>query len=218
MAEMRWPPDLTTPTAAGAHPVAAALLLMVETKHRPTYLHLCQVATYTEMFALWLHLSPPEVERFTLAALLHDIGKIAVPAAMLEKPGQLSEAEAKLMRQHTRLGANLLSATGLPEEVTAVALSHHERHDGRGYPQGVAGDAIPMAARMIAVCNAFDAMTTPWPYRRPRPTAEALAEIERCAGSQFDPFLAAAFCAMVREVSGTRRTRRKAAARHYLLA
>ncbi len=126
--------------------------------------------------------------------LLHDIGKIGVPDAVLLKPGALDAVETEQMRVHPTLGAALLARIphldGLARDVVAA---HHERWDGAGYPHGLEGEAIPLGARMFAIVDAFDAMTTDRPYQRALPVSVALAELRRCANSQFEPRLVAAF-------------------------
>jgi diguanylate cyclase (GGDEF)-like protein len=132
------------------------------------------------------------------AAELHDVGKVAVPTNLLNKGGKLNDAEWALMRTHTLVGERILSGASSMQNVARMVRSSHERWDGRGYPDGLAGEAIPMGARIVFVCDAYDAMTSNRPYRRGMPVAEALAEIKRCAGTQFDPRVAAAFCAALR--------------------
>ncbi len=133
--------------------------------------------------------------------LLHDIGKIGVPDAILLKPTLLSVAETRLMEQHTVLGAQLVKSSpflsGVAHDVIAF---HHERWDGDGYPWGLTGEAIPLAARLFAVVDSFDAMTSQRPYREPVSTEEALAEIERNAGGQFDPGVVERFLPLAREL------------------
>ncbi|MGN6870529.1 MAG: HD-GYP domain-containing protein [Solirubrobacteraceae bacterium] len=127
------------------------------------------------------------------AAELHDVGKLAIPDAILNKPGTLSEQEWEFMRQHTIVGERIVvSATSL-SEVAPIVRSSHERWDGGGYPDGLAAEAIPLGARIIAVCDAYDAMTTTRPYRKAIGHADAVAELRRCAGHQFDPLVVAAF-------------------------
>jgi HD-GYP domain-containing protein (c-di-GMP phosphodiesterase class II) len=121
-----------------------------------------------------------------LAGLLHDIGKIGVPDSILSKPGPLTADEWAQVRAHPEIGANLLTAPGLAD-VRAWILAHHERPDGTGYPFGLRGDAIPLEARILAVADAFEAIQADRSYRPGRPQAEAIAELRRCSGSQFDP-------------------------------
>lgn len=121
------------------------------------------------------------------AYLLHDIGKIAVPAAILRKAEPLNEHERRLLQSHTTLGGRIVDDLAFPALVHDVVTCHHERWDGAGYPLRLQRHQIPLAARIFAVVDAFDAMTHDRPYRAARTQAEALDELERCAGTQFDP-------------------------------
>jgi HD-GYP domain-containing protein (c-di-GMP phosphodiesterase class II) len=144
----------------------------------------------------------------SFAARVHDIGKIGVPDRILHKAGKLDEDERAVMQRHATWGAQtLLRMPGL-ENVAEMVRSHHERWDGNGYPTGKAGDEIPLEARLLAVADAFDAMTSDRPYRRALTHAEALAEVERCAGTQFDPEIARIFL----EVFGEEKQKLRAAA------
>ena len=133
-----------------------------------------------------------EVEQ---VALLHDIGKLAIPDAVLLKPGPLDPEEEAVMREHPAAGARILEATSELRHLAPAIRAEHERWDGAGYPDGLAGEAIPVASRIVLVCDAFHAMTSDRPYRRAMPEAEALAEVARCAGRQFCPRSAAALLA-----------------------
>ena len=122
------------------------------------------------------------------AALLHDIGKIRVPDEIINKPGKLTDAEFEIVKRHPVDGQEMLERVGgVLAEVGIIVRHHHERWDGRGYPDRIGGEAIPLAARIICVCDAYSAMTTNRPYRAAMPVADAVAELERCAGDQFDP-------------------------------
>lgn len=135
-----------------------------------------------------LHLGPAEHSVVEFAALLHDVGKIRVPKAILDKPAALSPEERRVIEQHTIWGEEMLSGVGgMLAEVGRVVRSCHESWDGSGYPDRLAGAAIPMPARIVSACDALSAMTTDRPYRKARSLAEALAELERCSGTQFDP-------------------------------
>ncbi len=123
----------------------------------------------------------------SLGALAHDLGKILIPGGVLHKEGRLTRAEWEAVRQHPLDGARLLMGVAAAEGVCRVAAEHHERWDGRGYPVGLSGDRIDFNARVVAVADAFDAMTSERPYRPPVGYEEAAAELERCAGTQFDP-------------------------------
>ncbi len=150
------------------------------------------VADYAVAMARRLGLSPRHVERVRLAGLLHDVGKIGIPDSVLLKPGKLTEAEWLMMRRHPELGAQMLDSATL-RDVRLWVLAHHERPDGTGYPHGLSGDEIPLEARILAVADAFEAMVSDRPYRAGRPQVEALAELRRCSGTQFDAEVVAAF-------------------------
>jgi putative nucleotidyltransferase with HDIG domain len=127
-------------------------------------------------------------ESFRLGCLLHDAGKLAIPADILAKPGRLTEAEWALMRRHPQLGARMCELAGAPPETIAVVRHHHERWDGDGYPNRLAGENIPLGARVLAVCDAIDAMTSQRPYReRPFSQPEARERVHASRGTQFDP-------------------------------
>jgi HD-GYP domain-containing protein (c-di-GMP phosphodiesterase class II) len=127
------------------------------------------------------------------AATLHDIGKAAVPDAILEKPGPLDEHEWTFMRRHTIIGERIMQAAPALSAAAPLVRSSHENFDGTGYPDRLARDEIPLGARVIAVCDAYDAMVSDRPYRAALSHAEALAELRRCAGTQFDPAVVRAF-------------------------
>jgi HD-GYP domain-containing protein (c-di-GMP phosphodiesterase class II) len=135
-----------------------------------------------------LALSARERQRAEFAALLHDVGKVKIPSAIINKPGPLDDTEWEIMKQHTIVGEQLLERIGgLLGEVGQVVRSCHERWDGKGYPDGLAGDDIPLAARIVCACDAWSAMTTDRSYRKARSDAEAAAELRSCAGTHFDP-------------------------------
>jgi two-component system, cell cycle response regulator len=144
-----------------------------------------------------LHLGPEALDEVARAAELHDVGKIAVPDAILDKPGPLDPVEWSFMRRHPLIGERILLAAPALRPVARLVRSSHERWDGGGYPDGLRGDEIPLGARVVAVCDAFDAMTTERPYREPIPESQALAELRRCAGTQFDPMVVDAFCRVI---------------------
>ena len=134
------------------------------------------------------------------AALLHDIGKIRVPDEIINKPGRLTDAEYEIVKRHPADGQVMLERVGgVLAEVGVIVRHHHERWDGRGYPDGIAGEAIPLAARIICVCDAYSAMTTNRPYRAALPVADAVAELERCSSDQFDPDVVIALLRTVAE-------------------
>jgi two-component system, cell cycle response regulator len=141
-----------------------------------------------------LHMGPEALDEVARAAELHDVGKIAVPDAILDKPGTLDPVEWSFMRRHPLIGERILLAAPALRPVARLVRASHERWDGGGYPDGLRGDEIPLGARVVAVCDAFDAMTTERPYREPIPEREAIDELRRCAGTQFDPLVVDAFC------------------------
>jgi HD-GYP domain-containing protein (c-di-GMP phosphodiesterase class II) len=131
------------------------------------------------------------------AAELHDVGKIAIPEEILHKPGPLDELEWELMRKHTLIGERILGAAPAMAPIAAAVRWSHERWDGAGYPDGIAGEEIPLAARIVFVCDAYDAMRTSRPYRRAISREQAIAELRRGAGSQFDPRIVEIFCSVL---------------------
>ena len=155
--------------------------------------HTRDVTEQVELVATRLGMSDHEIDDAAQAAELHDIGKLAMPASILDKPGPLDEAELALMRTHTIVGERMLLAAPALRSVAPLVRASHERWDGGGYPDGLAGSAIPLGARIIAVCDSFDAMIAERPYRPPRSPEEAVAELRRCSGTQFDPAVVEVF-------------------------
>jgi diguanylate cyclase (GGDEF)-like protein len=164
--------------------------------------HLGGVARLAHAVARRLKMSATEVDQVTRAAELHDIGKMAVPDAILEKPAGLDDAETELIRQHTIIGERILAVSPALRQVGLLVRHSHERFDGQGYPDGLVGDEIPLGARIIAACDAFDAMTTDRPYQPAIRVRDALSELRRCAGGQFDPMVIDAFCAEAESLIG----------------
>ena len=145
-----------------------------------------------------LGLSAEQLDEVARAAELHDIGKVAIPEAILHKEGPLDDCEWELMRQHTVIGDRILQASPAMRPVARLVRASHERWDGRGYPDGLAGEEIPLGARIVAVCDSYSAMTSERPYQqRPATHEQAIAELRRCAGQQFDPAVVDAFCAVI---------------------
>jgi diguanylate cyclase (GGDEF)-like protein/putative nucleotidyltransferase with HDIG domain len=173
-----------------------ALVSAIDASHLHTRDHSENVAAYTVAIAQELGLDADRIMRLRRAGLLHDVGKVAVPSEVLEKPGALEPEEFEQIKLHSAAGATMLLHAGLVEEASWVR-AHHERLDGRGYPDGLAGDEIPLEARILFVADAFEAMTSDRPYREGTDVASALAELHRCAGTQFDPAAVAALSALV---------------------
>jgi putative nucleotidyltransferase with HDIG domain len=159
-----------------------------ETKH-----HCRRVQAYAVMLAQRLGVSPEQLVDISYGALLHDVGKIGVPDSILLKPGKLTEDEWHVMRQHTIIGYQMIKRIKFLQGAADIVLAHHERWDGRGYPNQVGGEDIPLGARIFSIIDTFDAITSKRPYKEALPVETARQEIERCAGTQFDPRLVAEF-------------------------
>jgi HD-GYP domain-containing protein (c-di-GMP phosphodiesterase class II) len=170
----------------------AAITRAVEERDQ-THGHGARVAALAVPIAERLGWEPERIAALRFGAPLHDIGKVAVRKDVLRKPGPLSLAELAEIRVHPRAGAELVLPIPSARRALPYVLFHHERWDGGGYPSGIRGHAIPVEARLLAVADAFDAMTSPRPYRRPLDPERALAELGACAGSQFDPRIAELF-------------------------
>lgn len=164
-----------------------SLVKSVDIKDRYTCGHGERVGRACALIARELGMGERRAEELRLAGLLHDVGKLGVPTRVLRKNGPLTPAERQEIERHPELGDEIVRGIGFLGEARPAILHHHERYDGDGYPYGLAGARIPQAARIVAVADAFDAMTSTRSYRRGRPVDAALAELERCAGSQFDP-------------------------------
>jgi putative two-component system response regulator len=171
----------------------AALASALAARDPSTAAHCTRVTILASRLALWLDWDESQLRTLVVGAPLHDIGKVMVSEAILRKRGPLDARELAEIRTHPAAGAKLVSPVGPARDALPYVLYHHEWWNGGGYPTGRAGTEIPIGARLLAVADAFDAMTSMRPYRRALPAARALAEIERCAGSQFDPTFAAAF-------------------------
>jgi two-component system cell cycle response regulator len=179
------------PVHATAHAIQA-LLDRAGAADRAFREHSLNVAAISLRVGEALGLGHSELGLLRLAAAVHDVGKLAVPAEIIAKPGPLDEAEWTAMRLHPAAGAEMLEPCATPPEVLAIVRSHHERWDGTGYPEGLAGEQIPLGARIIAVVDAYCAMVETRPYRLPRQPAHAREELLAHSGSQFDPACAQA--------------------------
>ena len=159
--------------------------------------HLADVSSLAVRVGQQLGLAPDELEELRLAAELHDVGKLAIPDAVLQKSGPLDPTEWGFIHSHTLIGQRILGAAPALRPVGAIVRSTHENWDGTGYPDGLAGEAIPLAARIIGVCDAYSAITSDRPYRAARTPADAVAELRRCAGRQFDPRVVELLCTVL---------------------
>ncbi len=164
-----------------------ALVQAVEIKDAYTRGHSERVGRASVLIAIQLGIAGERLRTLRFAGILHDVGKLGVATELLRRNGPLTEAERRAVEVHPEYGHELVRGIDFLGEAHAGILHHHERMDGRGYPAGLAGERIPQFARIIAVADAFDSMTSTRSYRRGRPAAEAVAELRRCAGSQFDP-------------------------------
>lgn len=170
-----------------------ALLAALDLRDQATQGHSQRVTAYTLLLANALHVPDSECEALRLGALLHDIGKIGVPDAILRKPTSLTPAEWAIMRRHPEWGAALVERIDFLRGARDIVIAHHEKFDGSGYPYGLQGEAIPLGARIFAVADVFDAVTTFRPYREPMSPQEALGMLRAQAGTLFDPQVIAAF-------------------------
>jgi diguanylate cyclase (GGDEF)-like protein len=173
--------------------LASALALAVDAKDSYTRSHCQTVSQLCAVIATELGLDGERVARVRLAGLLHDVGKIGVPDAILNKPAALTDAEFEVMKRHSLLGGDIVEAAEMHDEARWVR-HHHERFDGSGYPDALAGDEIPLESRIILVADAFEAMTSDRPYRKAPGVEFAVGELQRHAGAQFDPQVVAALC------------------------
>jgi HD-GYP domain-containing protein (c-di-GMP phosphodiesterase class II) len=185
-----------SPDRAARYRAAESLAQAVDARDVYTGRHSQRVGDYAARIARRLGADEPTVELTRLAGSLHDLGKLAIPEELLRKPAALSDGERLVLERHPQIGFRMLESLGV-EPVAEWVLHHHERWDGTGYPNGLAGEQIPLGARIIFVADAFDAMTSDQDptraHRDPRTEDEALAELERCAGTQFDPAVVEAF-------------------------
>jgi HD-GYP domain-containing protein (c-di-GMP phosphodiesterase class II) len=175
-----------------------ALAAAIDAKDPYTCGHSQRVQEYTLLAGTFLSLSNEEMETLEYAGILHDVGKIAVDSRILNKPGPLTASEWEIMREHPIVGADLLTEIPFLEKSSGLVLCHHERFDGKGYPNGNKGEDIPLGARLIAVADAFDTMTTDRAYRPAMSVDAAVRELHSGAGSQFCPVAVKAFISGLR--------------------
>lgn len=170
-----------------------AMILALDLRERETGHHSYRVTEYALNLGRHLRLGESQLSVIAKGALLHDIGKIGVPDNILLKPDKLTDEEWHLMKQHAHLGYELLNKIEFLEESSLIVYTHHERYDGNGYPQGLAGDEIPLGARIFSVVDAFDAMTSKRVYKKAMPFEEAVERIRESSGTQFDPVVVETF-------------------------
>lgn len=172
---------------------------IIDAKDEYTKGHSYRVAEYSSLLAKELGYDDEKVANVKYIGLLHDIGKIGIPDSILNKPGKLNDSEYAIMRKHAEIGGNILSGNNMINGMDEGAKYHHERYDGRGYPQGLKGEDIPEMARIIGIADAYDAMTSNRVYRKSLSNETVISELKRCSGTQFDPKFAGIFVKMVEE-------------------
>lgn len=170
-----------------------ALSLALDVRDRETEGHAQRVARYMDLLARELRSPKLDVRTLRRGALLHDLGKIGIPDEILRKTGELDGSEWRVMKRHPAYGARILAGIPYLSGAAEIVHHHHEHFDGSGYPDGLAGEEIPLGARIFALADALDAMTSDRPYRRAMSLEDAISEIERCSGKQFDPVMVGAF-------------------------
>ena len=179
-----------------------ALAAMIEGKDTSTLRHLFRVQEFCRLLARTMGLPDKRLRQLELGSMLHDIGKYAVPDAILLKPGPLTDEEWVEMRRHPDYGRDFVKNIPFLQSAVDVVYCHHERYDGGGYPQGLAGEDIPITARIFSVVDAYDAIVSERCYKAARPASEAISELRRCSGTQFDPNVVDAFVALIPVIEG----------------
>lgn len=191
----RWAMEWAHAEVKASEAAIAALCQAVETKDPDTRGHCLRVSEGVAMIAEQLGLSPSRLQALRYAGIVHDVGKTAVPTAILQKPGKPTDEERAVLELHPLYGRQLIQDIPFLREAVDGVMHHHERLDGTGYPSGLAGDEIPEFARIIAVADFFDAVTSARPYKSAWPQEKAIAELQAGAGTHFDPRMVAAFLA-----------------------
>jgi len=181
-----------------------ALAATVDAKDHYTYGHSRKVSDYSVAMAEALGLPQDRIATIRAASLLHDIGKVGIPDSILSKEGPLTDEEWEPVRVHPKLGVEILRHVIDLVNCLPAILHHHEHYDGKGYPSGLKGDSIPLEGRILAIADAYDAMTSPRPYRKQLSSQQALNELKRCAGTQFDPELVDIFCRIIESTPSRR--------------
>ncbi len=176
-----------------------ALVAALDTRDTETQNHSLRVAQFAYVLADTMGIREPELSQFRWGALLHDIGKIGIPDAILRKPGKLTDEEYEVMKEHPDKGFRILENIKFLEPAREIVLAHQEKYDGTGYPAGKKGLEIPLGARIFSVVDTFDAMTSDRPYRKALPYEKARDEVLKFSGTQFDPEVVKAFCSISQE-------------------
>src|SRR5207237_10805053 len=174
-----------------------ALALAIDAKDQTSQLHIRRVQLYAAALARGLGMNENEIQGVKTAAMLHDIGKLAVPEHILSKPGPLTPEEFQKIRAHPKVGADIVSSVPFPYPVAPLILSHHERWDGKGYPAGLKGEDIPLGARILSIVDYFDALTSDRPYHKAMSEEAALALLQQEAGKALDPRVVETFLRII---------------------
>jgi diguanylate cyclase (GGDEF)-like protein len=196
LADVRMYDDKATGRPSADRQSTDVLMALISERGPDLREHVERVAALTELTARRMGLSDDATRRAALAAKLHDVGKAAIPDTIVTKAGSLDPAEWEFIHRHTVIGEHIIAAAPALAQVAEVVRSSHERFDGTGYPDGLEGEAIPIGARIITVCDAYDTMTNESVYQRRLVRSDAIAELRRHAGTQFDPHVVDAFCAL----------------------
>ena len=179
--------------------IVTALSGAIDAKDTYTNGHSTRVAEYSREIARRIGLSEKEQDDIYMMGLLHDVGKIGVPDAIINKPAKLTDEEYSIIKQHPIMGAEILKNITEFPKLSTGARWHHERYDGRGYPDGISGEEIPLEARIIAIADAYDAMSSRRSYRNVLPQSQICSEVQKGKGTQFDPAFAEIMLSMIDE-------------------
>jgi putative nucleotidyltransferase with HDIG domain len=177
-----------------------SLAFAIDAKDHYTQGHSQKVSAYAALIAEAMDMTDAEIEEIRLGGILHDIGKVGIPETILNKSGPLNPDEWETMKSHVVFGAKILDPLTPLARIREMVLHHHEYFDGSGYPDALSGDNIPLGARIIAVADAYDTITSDRTYKKGRPSAEALSELERCANAQFDGAIVKLFVRTMRQL------------------
>jgi HD-GYP domain-containing protein (c-di-GMP phosphodiesterase class II) len=180
-----------------------SLVQLIDLKDFTTGIHSSRVVAWSVALSKLAGLSNEETHHVEIAAALHDLGKIGIPDTILKKPSRLTPEEQAIMRMHPEYGWTVIKDFPGCRTASSLILHHHEMWDGTGYPAGLKGEDIPVGARIVAITDAFDAMTTDRCYRKGMPTETALTTLERFAGTQFDPYLVPMFAKLIRSATAS---------------